>query len=108
MEPDDSSGNILNDEIKSWESFSEVLKSNDRELFFHMLNECKVYESGAAAKGSILSTESLLMSIIFNQQKMSCLTCIQRIIWRNLSSAKGRNTYFILYMNGKHRRKNTT
>ena len=50
MEPDDSSGNILNDEIKSWESFSEVLRSNDRELFFQMLNECKVYESGAARR----------------------------------------------------------
>src|ERR1041384_6065054 len=98
------SDNTLSDEIKSWESFGEIFRPNDRELFFQTLNECKVYESSAAAKGSILSTESLLMSIIFNQQKMSCLTCIQRIIWRNLSSAKGRNTYFILYMNGKHRR----
>jgi hypothetical protein len=35
-----------------------------------MLNEGKVYESGAAAKGSMLSSESLLMSIIFSQQKM--------------------------------------
>ena len=64
------SDNILSDEIKSWESFGEILRSNDRELFFQMLNECKVYESGAAAKGSMLSSESLLMSIIFNQQKM--------------------------------------
>ena len=64
------SDNILSDEMQSWESFGEILRSNDRELFFQMLNECKVYESGAAAKGSILSTESLLMSIIFNQQKI--------------------------------------
>jgi len=66
MESDD----ILSDEIKSRESFGEILRLNDRGLFFQMLNECKVYESGAATKGSILSTESLLMSIIFNQQKM--------------------------------------
>jgi hypothetical protein len=64
------SDNILSDEIKSWESFGEILRSNDREVFFQMLNDCKVYESGAAAKGSIISTESLLMSIIFNRQKM--------------------------------------
>jgi hypothetical protein len=64
------SDNILSDEMQSWESFGEILRSDDRELFFQMLNECKVYESGAAAKGSILSTESLLMSIIFNQQKI--------------------------------------
>jgi len=63
------SDNILSDEMQSWESFGEILRSDDRELFFQMLNECKV-ESGAAAKGSILSTESLLMSIIFNQQKI--------------------------------------
>jgi hypothetical protein len=37
-----------------------------------MLNECQVYESGAAAKGSSMSTstESILISIIFNQQKI--------------------------------------
>jgi hypothetical protein len=64
------SDNILSDEMQSWESFGEILRSDDRELFFQMLNECKVYESGAAAKGSILGTESLLMSIIFNQQKI--------------------------------------
>jgi len=40
------SDNILSDEIKSWESFGEILRSNDRKLFFQMLNECKVYESG--------------------------------------------------------------
>jgi hypothetical protein len=35
-----------------------------------MLNECQVHEAGAAGKGSNMSTESLLISIIFNQQKM--------------------------------------
>jgi hypothetical protein len=51
MQSDNNSGIILSDEIKSWSSFGEILRSNDRELFFQMLNECKVYESGAAAKG---------------------------------------------------------
>jgi hypothetical protein len=66
---DDHSDEILKEEIKTWSGFGEILRSNDRKLFFQMLNECQIFESGAAAKGSNMSTESLLMSIIFNQQK---------------------------------------
>jgi hypothetical protein len=67
---DDHSDEILNEEIKMWSDFGEVLRSNDRKLFFQMLNECQIYEPGAASKGSNGSTESLLISIIFNQQKI--------------------------------------
>lgn len=67
---DDHSDEILKEEIKMWSGFGEILRSNDRKLFFQMLNECQIFESGAAAKGSNMSTESLLMSIIFNQQKI--------------------------------------
>jgi hypothetical protein len=63
-------GEILKDEIESWYSFGEALRSNDRKLFFQMLNECQIYEEGATGKGPLMSTESLLISIIFNQQKM--------------------------------------
>jgi hypothetical protein len=64
------SDEILKEEIKTWNNFGEALRLNDRKLFFQMLKECQVYESGAAAKGSNMSTESLLMSIIFSQQKI--------------------------------------
>ena len=67
---DDHSDEILKEEIKTWNNFGEALRLNDRRLFFRMLKECQIYESGAAAKGSIMSTESLLMSIIFSQQKL--------------------------------------
>jgi hypothetical protein len=67
---DDHSDEILKEEIKTWTEFGETLRSNDRKLFFQMLNECQIYKCGAAAKGSNMSTESLLISIIFNQQKI--------------------------------------
>jgi hypothetical protein len=67
---EDHSDEILKEEIKTWNNFGEALRLNERKLFFQMLKECQVYESGAAAKGSNMSTESLLMSIIFNQQKI--------------------------------------
>jgi hypothetical protein len=35
-----------------------------------MLKDCQIYESGARGKGSLFNVESLLMSIIFNQQKL--------------------------------------
>lgn len=66
---DDHSDEILK-EIKTWSDFGEILRLNDRKLFFQMLNECQIYEKGAAVKGSNMSTESLLMAIIFNQQKI--------------------------------------
>jgi hypothetical protein len=67
---EDHSDEILKEEIKTWSDFGEALRPNDRKLFYQMLNECQIYEYGAAAKGPNMSTESLLMSIIFNQQKI--------------------------------------
>jgi len=67
---DDHSDEILKDEIKTWNNFGEALRLNDRKLFFQMLKGCQIFESGAAAKGSNMSTESLLVSIVFNQQKI--------------------------------------
>ena len=64
---DNHSDDILREEIRSWADFGEPLRPDDRKLFYRMLNECHIYESYAAAKGSIMSTESLLISIIFNQ-----------------------------------------
>jgi hypothetical protein len=70
MQSDDNSGDILKDEIESWASFGEILRLDDRKLFYQMLNKCKIYEAGAAGKPSLMSTEGLLISIIFNQQKI--------------------------------------
>lgn len=62
--------NILEEEIKTWFEFGNILKNGEGEVFFKMLQECQIYENGAQTKGSIMSTESLLMSIILNQQRV--------------------------------------
>jgi hypothetical protein len=66
----DHSDEILKEEFKTWNNFGQALRLNDRKLFFQILKECQIFESGAAAKGSNMSTESLLISVIFNQQKV--------------------------------------
>jgi hypothetical protein len=58
------------EEIASWSNFSQVLRKNDRVLFDQMLNEVCQYENGIKSKGYLFKVESLLMSLIFVQQKM--------------------------------------
>lgn len=66
----DKSDEILANEIKTWFDFGDALKNREGTVFFKMLEECKIYESAARCKGELFSTESLIMAIIFNQQKL--------------------------------------
>jgi hypothetical protein len=64
--------NILTKEIESWNNYEYSLREEDRILFNKMLNECQKEEYSKAlnAKGEYNSTESLLIALIFQQQKM--------------------------------------
>ena len=64
--------NILPKEIESWSKFEYILRDEDSILFKKMLNECQKEEYSKAfnAKGKYDPTESLLMALIFQQQKM--------------------------------------
>ena len=64
--------NVIAKEIESWRKFEYALREEDRILFKKMLNECQKEEYSKAfnAKGKYDSTESLLMALIFQQQKM--------------------------------------
>ena len=64
--------NILPKEIESWSKFEYALREEDSILFKKMLNECQKedYSKAFNAKGKYDSTESLLMALIFQQQKM--------------------------------------
>lgn len=62
--------NIIEEEINSWFDFGNSLKNKEGDIFFKMLQECQIYEAGAQTKGSIMSTETLLISLILNQQRM--------------------------------------
>jgi hypothetical protein len=63
---------ILNEEIKSWESFEYALREENRLLFHKMLDECKEnqdYIKPASSKDEYFSAESLFMALILQQQK---------------------------------------
>lgn len=60
---------VLAKEIESWRGFAESLRSEDRELFKAMLNDCHRYAQAINAKGEPFPAESLLMALIFSQHK---------------------------------------
>lgn len=60
---------ILIKEIETWKSYANCLRKKDRELFEQMLKSCYKYSPSINAKGEDYSTESLLMSILFEQYK---------------------------------------
>jgi hypothetical protein len=65
--------NVIAKEIESWNSFEYSLREEDRILFNKMLNECQQeqqYINAANAKGETYVAESLLIALIFQQQKM--------------------------------------
>ena len=61
---------ILNQELDKWYNFSFVLRKPNRILFEEMLQSSYKYSNSIDVKGENYSTESLLMSLIFEQDKM--------------------------------------
>jgi hypothetical protein len=62
---------ILHKELKKWHSFSSILRKTNRELFNQMLqSSLSKYSNSINAKGEQFSTESLIMSLLFEQYKI--------------------------------------
>jgi hypothetical protein len=61
---------ILENEIKSWTSFGEILRNENRINYHQMLEDTKVSSASAKAKGEVFSFESMCMALIIRQQKM--------------------------------------
>ena len=57
-------------EIESWKSFECALREENAISFNKMLEETREYMKAVAVKGEAYSTESLLLALIFQQQKM--------------------------------------
>jgi hypothetical protein len=60
-------------EIESWSNFDYALREQDNILLKKILNECQKEEEYAKAlnsKGEYNSAESMLMALIFQQQKI--------------------------------------
>ena len=60
---------ILKQEIDKWYNFSFVLRKKNRILFEEMLQSSYKYSSSIDVKGKENSTESLFMTLIFEQYK---------------------------------------
>jgi len=61
---------ILQKELDKWKTYSDILRKPNRDLFKEMLRSSYKYSSSIEAKGENYSTQSLLMSLLFEQQKI--------------------------------------
>ena len=65
---------ILKREIEKWNNFSSILRKQNREIFKEMLQSSYKYSNAINAKGEQFSTESLIMSLLFEQYKRQLIT----------------------------------
>jgi hypothetical protein len=61
---------ILKQELDKWYNFSFVLRKKNRMLFEEMLRSSHKYSSPINAKGKENSTETLFMTLVFDQHKI--------------------------------------
>jgi hypothetical protein len=61
---------LLKREIDKWNKYSFVLRKQNRILFEEMLQASYKYSNAINAKGEQYSTESLLLSLVFDQHKL--------------------------------------
>ena len=67
---DNNNNPILKREIEKWNNFSFVSRKLNRILFEEMLQSSYKYSDAINAKGEQFSTESLFLSLIFEQYKL--------------------------------------
>ena len=60
---------ILKKELAKWKIYSNILRKPNRDLFNEMLLSANKYSDSIDAKGKDFVTESLLMSLLFEQFK---------------------------------------
>ena len=65
-----SSSTILQRELKKWKTYSNILRQPNRDLYNEMIQSIYKYSSAIDAKGENYATESLLMSLLFEQHKI--------------------------------------
>ena len=58
---------LLESQLDKWKTYSDVLRKADRDLFNQMLQSAYKYSDSINAKGENYATESLLMSLLFEQ-----------------------------------------
>jgi hypothetical protein len=61
---------ILQKELDKWNSYSSILRKQNRDLFNQMLQSSYKYSNAIDSKGENYATESLLITMIFEQYKI--------------------------------------
>ena len=68
---DNTNSIILKKELDKWKTYSDILRKPNRDLFNQMLQSSSYkYSDAINAKGEQFSTESLIMSLLFEQYKI--------------------------------------
>jgi len=61
---------MLQKELDKWKTYSDILRKPNRDLFKEMLQSSYKYSDAIDAKGENHATESLLMTLMFEQYKI--------------------------------------
>jgi hypothetical protein len=59
----------LEDEIRQWNGFAKVLRTEDREAFEALMDACRSYASAASNATRPILFEPMMISILVSQQK---------------------------------------
>jgi len=60
---------IVEDELGKLRKFREFLRSEDKEIFDDLLNQCRLYASYAGSMASPVKEIPLIISMLFGQHK---------------------------------------
>lgn len=58
-------------ELDKWKTYSDILRKTNRDLFNQMLHSSYKHSNSINAKGENYATESLLMTLLLEQYKIS-------------------------------------
>ena len=59
----------LDDEIRKWDGFSKVLRTEDKTAFKELMDACKMYASAGSNATKPILFESMVFSILLFQQR---------------------------------------
>lgn len=60
---------VVEDELAKLRRFREFLRSEDKEVFDDLLNQCRIYASYGSSMASPVKEVPLMLSMLFGQHK---------------------------------------
>jgi len=86
---------MLEEELKRWQRFQDVLRVDERAIFEDLMNECRRYASAAGAGCFPVKTEGMFLSTLFAHHKAlrelkGKLDCVVTLPGQSVSRAEER------------------